>query len=74
VVVGAGAMVGLNSSVIRDVQPLDKVAGCPAERLGGKNDKKRNKIMFNSSGISVYSSMLLVRDMMKSVWYNRSEA
>lgn len=34
IVVGEAAMVGLNSSVIRDVQPFAKVAGSPARLLG----------------------------------------
>ena len=38
-IVGAGAMVGLNSSVIHDVLPFSKVAGCPA-RVIGFNDRK----------------------------------
>jgi len=38
-IVGAGAMVGLNSSVIRDVDPYAKVAGSPS-RLIGTNGRK----------------------------------
>ena len=34
VVIGEGAMIGLNSSVIKDVKPYQKVAGSPARLLG----------------------------------------
>jgi len=34
IVIGEGAMIGLNSSVIKDVKPYQKVAGNPARLLG----------------------------------------
>ena len=34
IVIGEGAMVGLNSSVVKDVLPYQKVAGSPARLLG----------------------------------------
>jgi UDP-N-acetylglucosamine acyltransferase len=34
IIVGEGAMVGLNSSVVKDVLPYQKVAGAPARLLG----------------------------------------
>jgi len=39
IVVGEAAMVGLNSSVIRDVQPFAKVAGSPARLLGSNTHR-----------------------------------
>lgn len=38
-IIGEGAMIGLNSSVIRDVEPFAKVAGSPA-RILGTNTKR----------------------------------
>lgn len=37
--IGEGAMVGLNSSVVRDVLPFQKVAGAPAKLLGSNRHK-----------------------------------
>ena len=34
VIIGTYAMIGLNSSVIKDVLPYEKVAGCPAKTIG----------------------------------------
>lgn len=34
VIIGEHAMIGLNSSVIKDVLPYEKVAGCPAKTIG----------------------------------------
>lgn len=39
IVVGEAAMVGLNSSVIRDVEPFAKVAGSPARLLGSNTHR-----------------------------------
>ena len=39
IIVGEAAMVGLNSSVIRDVQPFAKVAGSPARLLGSNTHR-----------------------------------
>lgn len=39
IIIGEGAMIGLNSSIIRDVEPFAKVAGSPA-RLLGTNTKR----------------------------------
>lgn len=39
VLVGEGAMVGLNSSVVKDVLPYAKVAGAPARLLGANTHK-----------------------------------
>lgn len=39
VIVGEGAMVGLNSSVVKDVTPFAKVAGAPARLLGSNRTK-----------------------------------
>jgi UDP-N-acetylglucosamine acyltransferase len=39
IVIGEAAMVGLNSSVIRDVQPFAKVAGSPARLLGSNTHR-----------------------------------
>ena len=71
-VIGSGAMVGLNSSVIRDVQTLEKVAGCPAERLGGMNDRKREAVMTGSVGTGEFAALASRRDDLRDKWNNRS--
>lgn len=38
-IIGEGAMVGLNSSVVKDVTPFAKVAGAPARVLGSNTHK-----------------------------------
>jgi UDP-3-O-[3-hydroxymyristoyl] glucosamine N-acyltransferase len=38
-IIGERAMVGLNSSVVKDVQPYAKVAGAPARLLGSNTSK-----------------------------------
>ena len=38
-IIGEGAMVGLNSSVVKDVTPFAKVAGAPARLLGSNRVK-----------------------------------
>lgn len=40
--IGEGAMVGMNSSVIRDVPPYAKVAGSPARLLGSNRHQNPN--------------------------------
>lgn len=42
VVIGGGSMIGLNSSVLRDVNVFDKVAGCPAKSIGTNRDRFSN--------------------------------
>lgn len=42
VIVGGGSMIGLNSSVLRDVAQFDKVAGCPAKSIGTNRDRFSN--------------------------------
>ena len=39
IIIGEHAMVGLNSSVVKDVQPYAKVAGAPARLLGSNTSK-----------------------------------
>jgi len=43
--IGGGSMIGLNSSVIRDVDPFDKVAGCPAKSIGTNRDRFTDKLV-----------------------------
>lgn len=71
IVIGSGAMIGLNSSVIRDVAPLEKVAGCPAERLGGQNDRKREAIAHEINGDHAFARQVTNRDRLKQQWYKR---
>jgi len=71
VAIGSGVMVGLNSSVIRDVAPLEKVAGCPAEKLGGQNDRKRESIVHEINGSNAFAKQVADRDILKQQWYKR---
>jgi UDP-N-acetylglucosamine acyltransferase len=51
-IIGEGAMVGLNSSVVKDVMPFTKVAGAPARLLGSNQHR-------DESLPSVYDATLL---------------
>jgi acyl-[acyl carrier protein]--UDP-N-acetylglucosamine O-acyltransferase len=51
-IIGEGAMVGLNSSVVKDVLPFTKVAGAPARLLGSNQHR-------DESLPSVYDATLL---------------
>jgi UDP-N-acetylglucosamine acyltransferase len=42
IIIGERAMVGLNSSVVKDVDPFAKVAGSPARLLGSNTSKDRS--------------------------------
>ena len=58
IIVGEAAMVGLNSSVIRDVQPFAKVAGSPARLLGSNTYRDSSlpaKYDFDALGSDVVS-------------------
>lgn len=71
--IGTGAMVGLNSSVIRDIEPYAKVAGAPT-RLIGHNFRKRDipaMPSMNSEIWEEYSRMQDARDELRDQWYAR---
>jgi acyl-[acyl carrier protein]--UDP-N-acetylglucosamine O-acyltransferase len=42
IIIGERAMVGLNSSVVKDVDPFAKVAGSPTRLLGSNTSKDRS--------------------------------
>ena len=51
IIIGERAMVGLNSSVVKDVDPFAKVAGSPARLLGSNTSKDRNLPAEYSAGV-----------------------
>jgi UDP-N-acetylglucosamine acyltransferase len=67
-VIGEGAMVGLNSSVLRDVEPYAKVAGAPARSLG-KNTKRLADTILSSEVWDTYATACAHRDELKAAWY-----
>lgn len=76
-VIGNGAMVGLNTSVLNDVYPYQKVAGAPA-RLLGKNrtapwdDDDWDASRVPAVDVSDFAVAQLTRDRLKSAWANAS--
>ena len=67
-VIGEGAMVGLNSSVLRDVEPYAKVAGAPARSLG-QNTKRLADTILSSDVWDAHAVMCATRDDRKAAWY-----
>ena len=68
-VIGKGAMVGLNSSVLSDVEPFAKVAGAPAKTIG-QNEKKLLGIGVLSEEIwNAHSQLCAKRNLLKASWY-----
>jgi UDP-N-acetylglucosamine acyltransferase len=69
-VIGAGAMVGLNSSIIRDVDAFAKVAGAPA-RIIGRNDKKLADHAFGAEQmLADHEALCRARDDTRNAWYS----
>ena len=67
VVVGEGAMIGLNSSVTKDVLPYQKVAGSPARLLGKNTGAGGDKEVWDESVLDPhvwtnYHEALMARD------------
>lgn len=52
VIIGEHAMIGLNSSVIKDVLPYEKVAGCPAKTIGKNTGPGGDKEKYDPDTIS----------------------
>lgn len=75
VVIGEGSMVGLNTSVIRDVEPFTKVAGAPA-RLLGSNTRKRDQVGETVALRALYdfAKECSDRDALKGEYYRSKEA
>jgi len=69
--VGRGSMIGLNSSVLTDVKPYDKVAGAPA-RVIGKNERKAysDDIVMDPHIWDEFAALTGRRDHLKTEWYN----
>lgn len=69
VVIGEGAMIGLNTSVIRDVDPYHKIAGAPARNIGS-NDRKHDELHPDPEDVLAdHALMIAARDQLKEVWY-----
>ena len=72
IVVGEGAMIGLNSSVVKDVLPYQKVAGSPA-RLLGPNAHLLDVAEWSEAALSDdawdrYATMTALRDALREGW------
>lgn len=67
VVIGDGAMVGLNSSVLRDVDPYAKVAGAPVRSLG-VNQKKLGDTVLSADVWEQHAAACELRDERKAAW------
>jgi UDP-N-acetylglucosamine acyltransferase len=72
-VIGEGAMVGLNSSVVKDVEPFQKVAGSPARLLGANahligSDTWSNDLL-SMEVWEEYWDMLEVSKMLRGRWH-----
>lgn len=68
VVIGEGAMVGLNSSVLRDVAPYEKVAGAPIRTLG-TNKKQLGDSVLSDAVWNEHATRTGTRDERKADWY-----
>ena len=73
-IIGERAMVGFNSSVVKDVMPFAKVAGAPA-RLLGSNQHRDDSLpaaydatMLGSDVWERWGSLLEKRDEMRRAW------
>ena len=73
-IIGERAMVGFNSSVVKDVMPFAKVAGAPA-RLLGSNQHRDDSLpadydatMLGSDVWERWGSLLEKRDEMRKAW------
>lgn len=69
VVIGEGAMVGLNSSVLRDVDPFAKVAGAPVRSLGLNTNKLGDTGVISEEVWVRHAEMVEERNMLKEDWY-----
>lgn len=68
VVIGEGAMVGLNTSVIRDVDPYLTVVGAPARTIG-VNEKRLDGRDVPIGSLDDFANLVAVRDALKATWY-----
>lgn len=68
VVIGENAMIGLNSSVLRDVDPYAKIAGAPARTLG-INEKKLGDTILSADVWEAHAATIRKRDERKADWY-----
>lgn len=67
VAIGGGSMIGLNTSVIRDVEPYAKVAGSPAREVGAntrKLDTTDEKAIDDE-----FARLCADRDLLRDAWY-----
>lgn len=72
IIVGESAMVGLNSSVVKDVMPYQKVAGAPA-RLLGPNTHRYADAEWSEMGLGAetwerWGDLLARREKWRSEW------
>lgn len=65
IVIGEGAMIGLNSSVIRDVGAFTKVAGAPARLLGENTMRVEGRA---SDWVARDEALRVERDELVSAW------
>ena len=73
-IIGEHAMVGLNSSVVRDVPPFMKVAGAPARELGMNRHKHPElSVDYSENALSIdvwdrWSTLQAIRDADRAEW------
>lgn len=71
--IGEGSIIGLNSSVIRDVLPYQKVAGCPARLLGPNTHQAPHMTEWSESALSeeardAWGEMMMARKKLQKAW------
>lgn len=76
-IIGEHAMIGLNSSVLKDVLPFQKVAGSPAKQLGmNRHHHPDLPADYESTALSIdvwdrWTELLSIRDQDRSAWRAR---
>jgi UDP-N-acetylglucosamine acyltransferase len=74
IVVGSASMIGLNSSVLRDVEPYTTVAGAPARLLGANRTKvSRDGTPTALRALYDFGRICCERDELKRKWYSTKE-
>jgi len=72
--IGESAMIGLNSSVVRDVMPFSKVAGSPAKLIGTNTHKAPDlpssytETMLGASVWELWAERCRMRDELRAAW------
>ena len=62
-------MIGLNTSVLKDVEPYAKVAGAPARTIGQNKKKLLGVGVLSEDVWDAYSELCQTRNALKEAWY-----